>query len=99
MLQINWEGIRMSKFESVEDAKKFLNEIENNLKQFEDEGYNLQELINRGKQEIQSIDSLTNDMKRQNFELWSQSTMQEQQVQEIEENEPTISCDGSLQTL
>ena len=80
----------MSKFESVEAAQKFLNEIENNLKQFEDEGYNLQELINRGKQEIQSIDSLTNDMKRQNFELWSQSTMQEQQVQEIEENEPTI---------
>ena len=80
----------MSKFESVEAAKKFLNEIENNLKQFEDEAYNLQELINKGKQEIQSIDSLTNDMKRQNFELWSQSTMQEQQVQEIEENEPTI---------
>ena len=80
----------MSKFESVEAAKKFLSDIENNLKQFEDEAYNLQELINRGKQEIQSIDSLANDMKRQNFELWSQSTMQEQQVQEIEENEPTI---------
>ena len=81
----------MAKFESVEAAKKFLNEIENNLKQFEDEGYNLQELINRGKQEIQSIDSLTNDMKRQNFELWSQSTIQEKEVQQIEENEPTIS--------
>ena len=80
----------MSKFESVEAAQKFLSDIENNLKQFEEEGYNLQELINRGKQEMQSIDSLTNDMKRQNFELWSQSTIQEQQVQEIEENEPTI---------
>ena len=81
----------MSKFESVEAAQKFLSDIENNLKQFEDEGYNLQELINRGKQEIQSIDSLTNDMKRQNFELWSQSTIQQQAVEEIEENEPTIS--------
>ena len=81
----------MSKFESVEAAKKFLSDIENNLKQFEDEAYNLQELINRGKQEIQSIDSLANDMKRQNFELWSQSTIQEQQVQEIEESQPTIS--------
>ena len=80
----------MSKFNSVEEAKKFLNEIENNLKQFEDEGYNLQELINRGKQEIQSIDSLTNDMKRQNFELWSQSTIQQQAVEEIEENQPDI---------
>ena len=80
----------MSKFENVEDAKKFLNEIENNLKQFEDEAYNLQELINRGKQEIQSIDSLANDMKRQNFELWSQTTIQQQAVEEIEENQPTI---------
>ena len=80
----------MSKFESVEDAKKFLNEIENNLKQFEDEAYNLQEMINRGKQEIQSIDSLANDMKRQNFELWSQSTIQQQAVEEIEESQPTI---------
>ena len=79
------------KFENVEDAKKFLNDLENNLKQFEDEAYNLQELINRGKQEIQSIDSLANDMKRQNFELWSQSTIQQQAVEEIEENQPTIS--------
>ena len=78
------------KFENVEDAKKFLNDLENNLKQFEDEAYNLQELINRGKQEIQSIDSLANDMKRQNFELWSQSTIQQQAVEEIEENQPDI---------
>ena len=80
----------MSKFNSVEEAKKFLSDIENNLKQFEDEAYNLQELINRGKQEIQSIDSLANDMKRQNFELWSQSTIQQQAVEEIEENQPDI---------
>ena len=80
----------MAKFESVEAAQKFLNEIENNLKQFEDEAYNLQELINRGKQEIQSIDSLANDMKRQNFELWSQSTIQQQAIEEIEEIQPTI---------
>ena len=81
----------MSKFNSVEEAQKALEAIENNLKQFEDEGYNLQELINRGKQEIQSIDSLANDMKRQNFELWSQSTIQDQVVEEIEESQPDIS--------
>ena len=80
----------MSKFESVEAAQKFLNEIENNLKQFEDEYYNLNEEINKGKQEIQAIDNLCQDLKASNYNLWSQSTMQEQQVQEIEENEPTI---------
>ena len=80
----------MSKFNSVEEAKKFLSDIENNLKQFEDEAYNLNEEINKCKQEIQAIDNLCQDLKQSNYNLWSQSTMQEQQVQEIEENEPTI---------
>ena len=81
----------MSKFNSVEEAKKFLSDIENNLKQFEDEAYNLNEEINKSKQEIQAIENLCQDLKASNYNLWSQNTMQEQQVQEIEENEPTIS--------
>lgn len=81
----------MAKFESVEDAKKFLNDIENNLKQFEDEAYNLNEEINKGKQEIQAIENLCQDLKASNYNLWSQSTIQEQQVEEIEESQPTIS--------
>ena len=79
------------KFESVEDAKKFLSDIENNLKQFEDEAYNLNEEINKGKQEIQAIDNLCQDLKASNYQLWSQSTIQQQAVEEIEENQPTIS--------
>ena len=78
------------KFESVEAAQKFLSDIENNLKQFEDEAYNLNEEINKGKEEIKAIDNLCQDLKQSNYNLWSQSTIQEQQVQEIEENEPTI---------
>ena len=80
----------MSKFESIEVAQKFLSDIENNLKQFEDEAYNLNEEINKGKQEIQAIENLSSELRKSNYSLWSQSTIQEQQVQEIEENEPTI---------
>ena len=80
----------MSKFESVEDAKKFLSDIENNLKQFEDEAYNLNEEINKGKQEIQAIENLCQDLKASNYNLWSQSTIMENEVQEIEESQPTI---------
>ena len=80
----------MSKFESVDEAKKFLSDIENNLKQFEDEYYNLNEEINKGKEEIKAIDNLCQDLKQSNYNLWSQSTIQEKEVQEIEENEPTI---------
>ena len=81
----------MTKFESVEDAKKFLSDIENNLKQFEDEAYNLNEEINKGKQEIQTIENLCQDLKQSNYNLWSQSTIQQKAVEEIEENQPTIS--------
>ena len=81
----------MSKFESVEAAQKFLNEIENNYKAFTDESYNLQEEINKGKQEIQAIENLCQDLKASNYNLWSQSTIQQQAVEEIEENQPDIS--------
>ena len=80
----------MSKFESVEDAKKYLNELENNLKQFEDEHYNLSEEINKGKQEIKAMENLCEELKANNYQLWSQSTIMENEVQEIEENQPTI---------
>ena len=80
----------MSKFNSVEEAKKFLSDIENNLKQFEDEYYNLNEEINKSKQEIQAIDNLSSELRKSNYTLWSQSTIQEKEVQEIEENQPTI---------
>ena len=80
----------MSKFESVEEARKFLSDIENNLKQFEDEYYNLNEEINKGKEEIKAIDNLCQDLKQSNYNLWSQSTIQEKAVEEIEENQPDI---------
>ena len=79
------------KFENVEDAKKFLNELENNLKQFEDEHYNLSEEINKGKQEIKAMENLCDELKANNYQLWSQSSIMENEVQEIEENQPTIS--------
>ena len=81
----------MSKFNSVEEAKKFLNEIENNYKAFTDEAYNLQEEINKGKQEIKAIENLCQDLKQSNYNLWSQSTIQQQAIEEIEENQPDIS--------
>ena len=80
----------MSKYSSIEDAQKALADLENNLKQFEDEAYNLNEEINKGKAEIKSIENLCEDLKANNYQLWSQSTVMQNEVQEIEENEPTI---------
>ena len=80
----------MSKYSSIEDAQKVLADLENNLKQFEDESYNLNEEINKGKQEIKSIENLCEDLRASNYNLWSQSTVMQNEVQEIEESQPTI---------
>ena len=80
----------MSKYSSIDEAQKALAELENNLKQFEDEAYNLSEEINKGKAEIKSIENLCDDLKRENYSLWSQSTVMQSEVQEIEESQPTI---------
>ena len=80
----------MSKYSSIEDAQKALAELENNLKEFEDEAYNITEEINKGKAEIKSIENLCEDLRSNNYQLWSQSTIMQNEVQEIEENEPTI---------
>ena len=80
----------MSKYSSIDEAQKALADFEKNLKEFEDEAYNLSEEINKGKAEIKSIENLCDDLKRENYSLWSQSTVMQSEVQEIEESQPTI---------
>ena len=80
----------MSKYSSVDEAQKALAEYEKNLKQFEDEAYNLNEEINKGKAEIKSIENLCEDLRSNNYQLWSQSTIMQNEVQEIEESSPSI---------
>ena len=79
------------KYENIEQAQKALAELERNLSEFEDEAYNLNEEINKGKAEIKSIENLCDDLKASNYTLWSQSTIMQNEVQEIEEeSQPTI---------
>ena len=79
------------KFENIEQAQQFLNDLENNLKEFEDEHFNLSEEINKSKQDLNSISILQQELRKSNYNLWSQQAIQDQQVEEIQANEPTIS--------
>ena len=80
----------MSKFENAEEIKKYIEKLELNLKQFEDQAYNINQDILKAKEEINSMSLLETDLKRNNYDKWCQCSIEEQQVQEIEENEPTI---------
>ena len=81
----------MSKFESVEEIKKYIEKLENNLKSFEDQSYNISQDILKAKEEINSMALLETDLKRNNYEKWCQCTIEEKQVEEVQANEPTIS--------
>ena len=48
-------------------------------------------LFGRRKQEIKAMENLCEELKANNYRLWSQSTVIQNEVQEIEENQPTIS--------
>ena len=80
----------MNKFNSIEDAQKFLSDLQTNLKEFEDEGYYIKEEINKARQDIKAVENLCEDMKRENYNLWSQSAIMQNEVEEIEESQPTI---------
>ena len=80
----------MDKFNSIEDARKFLSDLQSNLKEFEDEGYYIKEEINKARQDIKAVENLCEDMKRENYNLWSQSAIMQNEVEEIEESQPTI---------
>ena len=80
----------MSKFENVEEIKKYIEKLENNLKSFEDQAYNINQDILKAKEEINSMSLLETDLKRNNYEKWSQCTIEEKQVEEVQANNPTI---------
>ena len=80
----------MSKFENVEEIKKYIEKLENNLKSFEDQAYNINQDILKAKEEINSMSLLETDLKRNNQEKWWEGTIEEKQVEEVTSNEPTI---------
>ena len=80
----------MSKFENVEEIKKYIEKLENNLKQFEDQAYNINQDILKAKEEINSMSLLETDLKRNNYEKWCECSIEEKQVEEVTSNEPTI---------
>ena len=80
----------MARFESEEKAKEYIEKLENNLKSFEDQAYNINQDILKAKEEINSMSLLETDLKRNNYEKWCQCSVEEKQVEEIEGNEPTI---------
>ena len=80
----------MARFESEEKAKEYIEKLEQSLKQYDDEIYNVSESINEVKNNIKSIGLLQEQQKQMNHEKWVQLPMLESQIADPEPEETTI---------
>lgn len=78
------------KFESVQQAEEYLSKVENSLKEIEDLMFNVNADIDKSKAEIKSLEQLGQSIKEQNYELWSNQVVKQQEIEEVQMNEPTI---------
>ena len=80
----------MARFESEEKAKEYIEKLEQSLKRYDDEIYNVSESINEAKNNIKSIGLLQEQQKQMNHEKWVQLPMLESQIADPEPEETTI---------
>ena len=80
----------MARFESEEKAKEYIEKLEQSLKQYDDEIYNVSESINEAKNNIKSIGLLQEQQKQMNHEKWVQLPMLDSQLADPEPEETTI---------
>ena len=80
----------MARFESEEKAKEYIEKLEQSLKQYDDEIYNVSESINEAKNNIKSIGLLQEQQKQLNHEKWVQLPMLDKQLEDPEPEETTI---------
>ena len=80
----------MARFESEEKAKEYIEKLEQSLKQYDDEIYNVSESINEAKNNIKSIGLLQDKQRQINHEKWLELPMLESRIDDPEPKETTI---------
>ena len=80
----------MARFESEEKAKEYIDKLEQTIKSYDDEIFNVNATINDTKNNIKSIELLQDQQRQINYEKWSQLPMLASQIADPEPEETTI---------
>ena len=81
----------MSKqFDNIESAKEYLGKLQAKISEYNDLQYNLGQEMEKEKTSIMALKNLQSELRKSNYELWQNQTEIDKQVQDVEENEPTI---------
>ena len=80
----------MARFESEEKAKEYIDKLEQTLKSYDDEIFNINSSINESKNNIKSIELLQDKQRQINHEKWLELPMLESRIDDPEPKETTI---------
>ena len=81
----------MSKqFKDIESAKEYLEKLQAKVSEYDDLQYNLGQELQKEKTSIMALKNLQSELRKSNYDLWCNQSEIDKQVQDVEENEPTI---------
>ena len=77
-------------FNDITEAQEYLEKLQAKVAEYNDLQYNLGQEMEKEKTSIMALKNLQSELRKSNFELWQNQAEIDKQVQDVEENEPTI---------
>ena len=77
-------------FNDITEAQEYLEKLQAKISEYNDLQYNLGQEMEKEKTSIMALKNLQSELRKSNYELWQNQTEIDKQVQDVEENEPTI---------
>ena len=77
-------------FNDITEAQEYLEKLQAKISEYNDLQYNLGQEMEKEKTSIIALKNLQSELRKSNYELWQNQTEIDKQVQDVEENEPSI---------
>ena len=77
-------------FSSTEEAQAYLEKLQAKVSEYNDLQYNLGQEYEKEKTSIMALKNLQGQLRLANYELWQQQSQVDKEVEELQDNEPTI---------
>ena len=77
-------------FNDITEAQEYLEKLQAKVAEYNDLQYNLGQEMEKEKTSIMALKNLQSELRKSNFELWQNQAEIDKQVQDVEENEPSI---------
>ena len=77
-------------FNDITEAQEYLEKLQAKVAEYNDLQYNLGQEMEKEKTSIMALKNLQSELRKNNYDLWVNQAEIDKQVQDVEENEPSI---------